>query len=635
MTALANRGYYVKTSDSVLPLSYNEIPTNCSALATDANGNIIAGSGGSGGSTTGLAGGDLTGYYPDPLVKELSGLGVSWGQLKAKYTNGNPFIPGWGVLSLSFKTSGGLGLLISEYGTLYVTKDGGLTWISAGYSISATNTTRDIEYGKVTSSNNGWAAIGNDKVYYFEDIEANYDSNGIPLESAWVSGSINLTGADIAYSSSANSWILAEQAPGITYCQYLSTGTITTNKVTPTGASDNVGGIFIESNTNRLVYFERGTGRVWWAEPTSFTNASDWTEVLHGTTPILKSIYTTMTDGDGVGAGVSMNGTSAFAGQVVICTTNISDESSYMMAFDRGTLPSLWNITTDGVNWFGTTANAVDPCIYQLWIGSIPSHRQFVAEKGAVVYGNLILPEIQNAKVLGTDNNGKIIKIDKKDRLIDGIAEIFLDTTDSEVVAYNIIFTLATPVEFKKGEILTIEVFGELAEINTNLISTGAKVGYGTNSVSYGAIDITHKDIVLFLADSSNGKGITIKSRQAMTVFDDQIDVNGISTSLGNMKWEIAYTDDTLPNEYSVIDSTNNLVVATTSNNKAKLIPYGVNSKAKSIGVFNNTKITDKFDRISIGIFTGFAKMDQFASCSSWTGLSLNTTPVKARIKVE
>lgn len=357
----------------------------------------------------GLAGGDLTGYYPDPLVKELSGLGVSWGSLDAKYTNGNPFIPGWGVLSLSFKTAQGFGLLISEYGNLYVTKDGGLTWVSAGYSISSGGTTRDIEYGQVTATNTGWAAIGNNSVYFFEDIPANYDGNGIPLQSAWVSGGFSITGADIAYSSTAGKWLFAEQLPGMSYCQYLNTGTITVSKVIPSGSGNNVGGIFVESNTGRIVYFERGTGRVWWAEANNFNDAADWTEVLHGTTPILKSIYPQMADNDGVGAGVSMGGTSAFAGNVVICTTNVADEASYMMGFDRGTLPSLWNITTDGINWFGTTVDAVDPCIYQLWIGSIPAHRQFIAEKGAVVYGKLTLPDLANAPYLGTDAWGNVV----------------------------------------------------------------------------------------------------------------------------------------------------------------------------------------------------------------------------------
>ena len=77
---------------------------------------------------TGLAGGDLTGTYPNPLVKELSGLGVSWDSISAQWVAGGTFNPPAGVYSCAFKAARGYGLLVNKNGDLYVTKDGGKTW---------------------------------------------------------------------------------------------------------------------------------------------------------------------------------------------------------------------------------------------------------------------------------------------------------------------------------------------------------------------------------------------------------------------------------------------------------------------------------------------------------------------------
>lgn len=354
----------------------------------------------------GLAGGDLTGTYPDPLVKELSGLGTAFAPIDATM-DGLPFTPTVGVLSIAFSSVQGTGLMVNRYGQLWVTQDGGLTWKAAGYNVSNSATTRDITYGKVTAANNGFAVAGSNGVWWFEDIPANW-TNGIPNQNAWVTSTLSCDCTDICYNSILGYWFFQQQAPGVKYIQYLNAGALAVSSVTPLYASGNTGGIFVESGTGRIVYFERGTGRVWWADA-GFTSASGWTQVLHGTTPILEYIYPTIHEYDGVGAGVSMGGTSAFAGNVVICTTDIADESAYMMAFDRGTLPQLWDITTDGANWYGSTVVATAPVLYQLFIGSIPCHRQFIIEKGVVTYGDSLFPEMPNAPALATDAWGKLI----------------------------------------------------------------------------------------------------------------------------------------------------------------------------------------------------------------------------------
>lgn len=360
---------------------------------------------------TGLAGGDLTGTYPDPLVKELSGLGVSWDSINAQWTTGGTFTPVSGILSVSYKSIRGYGIMVNNAGNLYITKDGGLTWQASSYSATGGGHSRDIEYGKVNTINNGFAIITDNGVKFFEDIPANYDADGIPLQAAWQTGATVHygAGADIAYNVVAGYWLMAEQNVGVTYIQYLSAGVMPTSKVVPQGSSGSVGGVFYESNTARLVYFERGTGRVWWAPATGFSAATDWTEIKHGTTPILKYIYPAMSDLDGVGSGSSMASMSVFAGNVAISTTNVSDPDAYMLSFDHGTLPALWNITNDGAYWYGTTLGGTAPVLYSLFLGSIPAHRQLVAEHGIVIVGAGVVQDLPNAPFLGTDPWGTII----------------------------------------------------------------------------------------------------------------------------------------------------------------------------------------------------------------------------------
>lgn len=375
-------------------------------------GSLAFGGAGGPSTPTGPAGGDLTGEYPDPLVKELSGLGVSFAPLeteKVASQGGGAFIPGGDVISVGWKSAQGIALALNRYGNLYITKDGSLTWFNLGYQLSGT--CRDITYGKINATNYGWAVIGNTSVQFFEDIPANYDGSGNPLQSAWqtmTAGGIG-SGADICYSASHGAWFFAEQVPGLKYIPQLTAGVVTVFQVTPQGAGNNVGGIFVEASSGRLVYFERGTGRVWWAGA-SYTSPTDWTQVLDGTTPILESIYPTINDVDGVGSGISIGDTSAFAGNVVIATTDVSDPTKYMMAFDKGTLPSLWDISVDGVNWYGSLVypSVGNPWLYQLWIGDIPAHRKLISEKGLVVYKDLVLRDLPNAQVLGTDQFGKV-----------------------------------------------------------------------------------------------------------------------------------------------------------------------------------------------------------------------------------
>lgn len=352
----------------------------------------------------GLAGGDLTGYYPDPLVKELSGLGTSFAPIDARQAaGGGVFNPGGAPYSLSFKAVRGYGLFVTNNGALYYTTDGGLTFASCGYSLGFT--VRDIDYGKINASTWGWCITGNNTVAWFEDIVENY-TLGVPKQSAWKSEYVAGSWADVHFSAGQNLWLFAEQSSGIKYVSELING-MTLGSVIPKGSDNFVGGVFSEASTGKAIYFERGTGRVWYSD--TVTTANSWIEVLDGTTPILKKLYPAMSDLSGVGAGVSMGDISTFAGQIVITTTDVTDPDAYMVGMNVGELPALWNINTDGANWYCTTIAATSPILYQLFLGSIPSHRQFVAEKGLVAYGDILFPDLPDAGILGTDNFGKVV----------------------------------------------------------------------------------------------------------------------------------------------------------------------------------------------------------------------------------
>lgn len=419
----------------------------------------------------GAAGGDLTGFYPNPLVNELSGLGTTFKALSPTWkSNGQPFTPTNQVESIAFKSVLGPAILVDRYGQLYHSADGGLTWTALGYSVSSGGTTRDIAYGKVDGVLDGWAICGESAIHYFVDVAGNYDSNGLPLQSAWVHVSVTGNLTDIGWCAGQARWVWQEQDLGFWHAASLA-GAAAAPRVVPTGAAGATGGIFEEVSTGRCVYFERSTGRVWWSA--TMAVASSWVEVLKDSEPVLKAIYPGMSEAAGVGSGVSLYDTSAFAGAVVIATTDVSNPDRYMMAEETGRLPSLWDITTDGHRWIGSTFNNAAPVLYRLFLGSIPAHRQIVAEKGLAVYGPTELVDLPDAEVLGTDKNGVVTRKTLGD--LGGISQVLVSKGGAAVGG-------GKTLNFIQGANVTLSIVDQGDVIDVTVASTGGGGGGGGSS---------------------------------------------------------------------------------------------------------------------------------------------------------
>lgn len=86
-----------------------------------------------------------------------------------------------------------------------------------------------------------------------------------------------------------------------------------------------------------------------------------------------------------------------------------SDDGIYWYS-SRDEATPFYDANNDGLRWFATNAvpNSGSP-IFQLIVSMIPAHRRMSLEKGGVVSGPLILRELPNVPILGTDHRGRIV----------------------------------------------------------------------------------------------------------------------------------------------------------------------------------------------------------------------------------
>lgn len=416
----------------------------------------------------GLAGGDLLGQYPNPVVQKLTGLSVTWQSMEPKWAEtGLPFLPSQWVLAAAWKPLSSRAMLVDNNGNVYFSETDGSTWRSAGYTVCSGNV-RDIAYGKISGTTYGWCVIGDDVLEWIPDLPENFVA-GVPLSTAWSEAALFGSWTDICYCEALGTWFFQRQGAGLVYCYTLTTS-LDTYTVTPQGATANTGGVFYESSTGRVVYFERGTGRVWWAEA-GFTAAAGWTEVLLGGIPVLKAITPAMSDSNGYGAGVSTTTLAAFVGgQGVVSTTSIADPTKYTQSVGAGALPSLWDVSSNGNDLIGSTVYSIDPVLYKIYVtlGEIPSEQRIIGKKGFLSKGPLILEGMEDASFLGTDSWGATVK--KTLAQVGGMAAVDVSLNGANIGS-------GKRLNFISGANVTLSIVDQGDTVDVSVASTGGGGG--------------------------------------------------------------------------------------------------------------------------------------------------------------
>ena len=361
---------------------------------------------------TGPAGGDLAGTYPDPIVKQLTGIEAALLPVASDFTfstypagtgigPGKQFVAGVEVRCwVAMDFGGRLRWTRNDFASTIL--DTGLWSRSIG---SNWNCIRFLYMAKFSS----WAWVAGDGVnayvYYALHAPANYNTDGTIKAAAWngiyYGGNPRNLG-DIAQGASNVACFVGNDS-------YIGRTTDFATFTRASPGSDSLGGIDTDGFGAWLA-IERDQGRL--IESTD--NGLTWAYVA------LISVDGSAADHLPVDHGEQWGSLNYGYGKWLAAVYNIgSGRISYAYSSDRRiwttyTSPSaasFFSAAFDGRKWFATNPEASPP-IWQLLFSEIPAHKRLICEDGLISSGSTFLPDLANAKALATDRNGLLVAQD-------------------------------------------------------------------------------------------------------------------------------------------------------------------------------------------------------------------------------
>lgn len=385
---------------------------------------------------SGAAGGDLDGTYPNPIVKQLTGLEAAIVPKSPGFSY--PTDPAMTGISPGYSYINGLKtkvwMAISFSGKIRLTADDWKTTVEdvGLYSRNIGVNWNALSYIPVGSDFYWIAGDGaNQSFYMVEDVISNYNSNGTIKSTAWVKNDYPSTDynanrlmpsnvGDIATANGITCWIGNSTYIGRT----LDFQTFTSQR---NDAYSNFGGIATDGYDTWLAV-SKGSGQLYKSVGTSGVT---WSTVSSIFVDGVASVTLPTTNGEEYGSLLCSYGT-----WIAAVYSGSAGHISYAFSTDGLNWTTVKNndivffsAASDGKEWYATNPapNSSNP-IFQLLISEIPAHKKLIAEKGLVVAGNMNLVDLPNVSLLATDTYGKIVSADPN---IVGGGKVFLDEFDT------------------------------------------------------------------------------------------------------------------------------------------------------------------------------------------------------------